>query len=37
MHSFAGMVLNEDTTWDIDQIPHILDLMSIFLDSILSA
>ena len=37
MHSFAGMVHNEDTTWNIDQIPHSLDLMSIFLDSILSA
>jgi hypothetical protein len=37
MHSFAGMVHNEDTTRNIDQIPHILDLMSIFLDLILSA
>jgi hypothetical protein len=37
MRIFAGMVHNEDITWNIDQIPHSLDLMSIFLDSILSA
>ena len=35
MHSFAGMVHNEDTTWNIEQIPNSLDLMSIFLDSVL--
>ena len=28
---------NEDTTWNIDQIPHSSHLMNIFLDSILSA
>ena len=30
MHSFAGMVHNEDTTWSIDLIPSRLDEMSIF-------
>ena len=35
MHSFAGMDHNEDTTWNIEQIPNSLDLMSIFLDSVL--
>ena len=35
MHSFAGMVHNEDTTWNIDQIPSSLDVMSIFLHIIL--
>jgi hypothetical protein len=37
MHSFAGMVHNEDTTWNNDKIPHSLDVMSIFLDLILKA
>ena len=35
MHSFAGMVHHEDTTWNIEQIPNSLDFMSIFLDSVL--
>jgi hypothetical protein len=35
MQSFAGMVHNEDTTWNICQIPNSLDLISIFLYSIL--
>jgi hypothetical protein len=35
MHSFAGMVHNEDTTWNMDQIPHSLAVMIIFLDLIL--
>jgi hypothetical protein len=35
VHSFAGMVHNEDTTWNNDQIPHSLEVMSIFLHLIL--
>ena len=35
LHSFAGMVHNEDTTWNIVEIPSSLDVMSIFLDFIL--
>ena len=33
MHNFAGMFHNENTTWNIDQIQHSLDIMSILLDS----
>ena len=35
MHSFAGMVQNEDSNKNIAQIPSSLDVMSIFLDFIL--
>ena len=35
MHSFASVVHNEDTTWNIDQITHSLYEMSIFLDLLL--
>ena len=35
MHSFAGMVHNEDTTKNIDQIPSSVAVMSIFLDFML--
>ena len=35
MHSFAGKVYNEDTTWNIDQITRSLDVISILLDFIL--
>ena len=30
VHSFAAMVHNEDTTWNVDQIPRCLDVISIF-------
>jgi hypothetical protein len=35
MHSFAGIVHNEDTTLNNNQVLHIWDVMSIFLDLIL--
>jgi hypothetical protein len=34
MHSFAGMVHNENTTRNNDKISHSLDVMSIYLDLI---
>ena len=35
VHSFAGMVQNEDTTSNIVRIPSSLDVMSIFLNYII--